>query len=71
MPVPVGAFQDDRRNVSQSFDVVDRCRFAEQSDGDGKRRFLARPGFFAFDDLNDCGVLTSDIVMRRGNNLDF
>src|SRR5437879_4263072 len=71
LAVPVGAFQDDRRDVGQCLDIVDRRGLAVESDGHGEWRLLSRPGFFPFEDLEHGGVLSGDIIMRRGNDFDI
>src|SRR5262245_66439712 len=61
--------QNDRRHIGKGLHIVDRRRFAEESDRNRKRRFLARPRFFPFDDFESRGILAGDIVVRSGDNL--
>src|SRR5262245_56754677 len=60
--------QNDRRHIGKGLHIVDRRRFAEESDRNRKWRFLARPSFFPFDDFESRGIFAGDIVMRSGGN---
>src|SRR5262245_5297820 len=60
--------QNDRWHIGKGLDIVDRRRFAEEPDSNWKRRLLARPRFFPFDDFESRGIFAGDIVMRSGGN---
>src|SRR5215470_8282771 len=68
LAVPLGAMQNDRRDIGKGLDIVDRRRFAEESDRNRKWRLLARPRFFPFDDFESRGIFAGDIVVRSGDN---
>src|SRR5262245_27783062 len=55
---PFGAVHDDRRQVAEGFDVVDRRRAVVQSLYRRERRLDPRLGALAFERLDERGLLT-------------
>src|SRR5262249_52838970 len=59
--VGLSSLQNNRRDIHQCLDVIDRCRFAEKTDIDGKRRLVSRFAAFAFDGVEQSGLLTANV----------
>jgi hypothetical protein len=55
---------DDVRQVTQCLDVVDDRRLAEEALDRGEWRLDARPAAFAFDGLEQAGLLAADVGAR-------
>ena len=64
------AVEDDRRDVDQGLDVVDRGRLAEQPDLDRERRLVARLAALALDRFEERGLLAADVGAGAAPELD-